>query len=63
MVQVLDETSDMAVGEPFDLVDRAVLTLPEGEYRLRVDGTGRLGRTYRFAVNRGETRNAFDFAR
>ena len=42
------------IGEAFDLVDRAVLTLPDGEYQLRVDGKGRVGRTYRFAVNRGE---------
>ncbi len=53
--QVLDATSDSAVGEPYDLVTRAVVALPDGDYRLRVNGTGRLGRTYRFAVNRGET--------
>ncbi len=54
MAQVLDESSDSPIGEAFDLADRAVLTLPEGEYRLRVNGKGRVGRTYRFAVNRGE---------
>ncbi len=53
--QVLADGSDTAVGEPFDLVSRAVLALPDGEYRLRVEGKGRVGRTYRFAVNRGET--------
>jgi hypothetical protein len=53
--QVLAESSDAAVGEPFDLVTRAVVALPDGDYRLRVNGLGRLGRTYRFAVNRGET--------
>ncbi len=54
VVQVLDVTSDAPIGEPIDLVDRAILTLPDGEYRLRVTGKGRVGRTYRFAVNRGE---------
>ena len=53
--QVLAESSDDPIGEPFDLVSRAVLSLPAGEYRLRVTGKGRLSRTYRFAVNRGET--------
>ena len=53
--QVIAETSDEPVGEPFDLVTRAVVGLPAGEYRLRANGMGRLGRTYRFAVNRGET--------
>ncbi len=55
VVQVLEEEKDGLIGEAFDLARRAVVTLPEGEYRLRVDGKGRLGRTYRFAVNRGET--------
>jgi hypothetical protein len=55
VVQVLGETSDTAIGEPIDLASRAFLELPAGEYRLRVNGKGRLGRTYRFGVNRGET--------
>jgi PQQ-like domain len=55
VAQVLAETSDTPIGEPFDLVTRAVVALPAGDYRLRVNGKGRLGRTYRFAVNRGET--------
>ena len=55
VAQVLDETLDVEIGEPFDLVTRAVLELPAGDYGLRVNGKGRLGRTYRFAVNRGET--------
>ncbi len=55
VAQVLAESSDTPIGDPFDLVTRAVVTLPDGEYRLRVNGMGRLGRTYRFAVNRGET--------
>jgi outer membrane protein assembly factor BamB len=55
VVQVLGESSDRSVGEPFDLVSRAVVTLPAGEYRLRANGIGRIGRTFRFTVNRGET--------
>ncbi len=54
VAQVLAESDDTTIGEPFDLVTRAVITLPAGEYRLRVNGMGRLGRTYRFTVNRGE---------
>ncbi len=54
VVQVVDVTSDAPIGAPIDLVDRAILTLPDGEYRLRVTGKGRVGRTYRFGVNRGE---------
>ncbi len=55
VVQVLENGSDRQVGGPVGLVDRAVITLPAGEYRLRVDGKGRVGRTFRFSVNRGET--------
>ena len=33
------------------------VSLPDGDYRLRVNGVGRIGRTYRFAVNRGETQS------
>ena len=58
VAQVLAEDSDTAIGEPFDLATRAVVELPEGDYRLRVNGNGRLGRTFRFAVNRGETQGA-----
>ncbi len=57
VAQVLAEASDTTIGEPFDLVSRAVVALPAGEFRLRVNGKGRLGRTYRFAVNRGETQS------
>jgi tRNA A-37 threonylcarbamoyl transferase component Bud32/outer membrane protein assembly factor BamB len=53
--QVLAESHDEAAGEPFDVVGQSALSLPAGDYRLRVTGHGRLGRTYRFAVNRGET--------
>ena len=48
-------SGDEPIGEPVDLVARSTLALPDGDYRLRVTGAGRLGRTYRFAVNRGET--------
>ncbi len=55
VAQVLGELSDEPIGDPFDLNTRAMLSLPAGEYRLRVTGVGRLSRTFRFAVNRGET--------
>ncbi len=54
-VQVLDESGERPLGEPFDVIKKATLSLPDGDYRLRVTGVGRLGRTARFAVNRGET--------
>ena len=53
--QVFSETGEEPLGEPFHLISRSTLALPDGDYRLRVNGVGRLGRTYRFAVNRGET--------
>ena len=55
VVQVLEEASEELVGEPVGLVDRVVIELPAGEYKLRVEGKGRLSRTFRFSVNRGET--------
>jgi hypothetical protein len=55
LVQVLPETGDEPIDEPFDVVTRSTLALPAGDYRLRVNAVGRLGRTYQFAVNRGET--------
>ena len=61
VVQVLAEDSDTPIGEPFDLAARAVVELPEGDYRLRVNGKGRLGRTFRFAVNRGRNSGTHDF--
>ena len=57
VMQVLAESSDTAIGEAFDLGRSAVVELPAGEYRVRVNGKGRLGRTYRFGVNRGETQS------
>jgi hypothetical protein len=53
--QVLSGSDDEPIGEPFQVASRSILPLPDGDYRLRVHGVGRLGRTYRFAVNRGET--------
>ncbi len=55
VVQVLAESSDTPIGEPFDLVTLAVVSLPAGDYRLHVSGKGRLSRTYRFGVTLGET--------
>ena len=49
-------SSDRPMGEPFDIGTRTVLTLPAGDYRLRVKATGLMSQTYRVAVNRGETR-------
>ncbi len=54
-VQVLTESGDAPIGEPVALVPSATLALPHGDYRLRVRGMGQLGRTYRMAVNGGET--------
>ncbi len=54
-VQVLDESGTTTIGEPVDVVGKRTLSLPAGDYRLRVDGDGLLGRTYRMAVVRGET--------
>ena len=51
---MLSESGDQAIGETFGLIRREVLSLPDGDYRLRATGTGQLGRTFRFAVNRGE---------
>ena len=43
------------MADPFPVPAQSILALPAGEYRLRVHAVGRLGRTYRFSVNRGET--------
>ena len=55
LAQLLPESGDEPMGEPFDVVASSTLSLPAGDYRLRVNGVGRLGRTYRLAVNQGET--------
>ena len=52
---MLPAGSDEPLGEPFDLVTRFKLSLPAGDYRLRINAPGRLGQTYRLAINRGET--------
>ncbi len=54
--ELISESGDASVGEPFDIGTHAVLSVPQGDYRLRVTGVGLLGQTYRVAVNRGETR-------
>ena len=54
--QVLPESGDEPISEPFAIGERGVLSLPAGDYRLRVHGPGLLAQTYRLAVNRGETR-------
>ena len=53
-VQVLTESGDEPSGEPFGVVDQAMITLPAGDYRLRLSGTAKLSRTFRFAVIRGQ---------
>ncbi len=54
-VQVLDEPGREPIGEPVEVFKKSTLALPDGDYRLQVNQEGRLGRTYRLAVNRGET--------
>jgi hypothetical protein len=44
------------MGEPFDVGARTVLTLPAGDYRMRIKAAGLMSQTYGIAVNRGETR-------
>jgi predicted Ser/Thr protein kinase len=53
--QLLAESGDVPLGEPFEIVERSTLALPAGEYRLRLSAKGQRGRTYRFAVNQGES--------
>ena len=55
VLQVLDESGEEPIGEPVDLVKKTTLSLPDGDYRVRAIAVGRLGRTFRLAVNRGET--------
>ena len=52
--EVLPESGKEAIGEPFEIVTRSTLALPDGDYQLRLSGAGRLSATYRLAVNRGE---------
>jgi tRNA A-37 threonylcarbamoyl transferase component Bud32/outer membrane protein assembly factor BamB len=53
---LLPASGEEPLGDAFDIGTRTVVSLPEGDYRLRVKGVGLLGQTYRVAVNRGETR-------
>ncbi len=53
--QVLSVLDDSAVGEPFDVGTPTVVSLPEGEYRIRFQQTGFMSQSYRFGVARGET--------
>ncbi len=53
-LQILSESDDAPIGKSLGLIRREVLTLPDGDYRLRASARGRLSRTFRFAVNRGE---------
>ncbi len=55
--EVLPESgSDQPITDPFDVGARAVISLPAGDYRLRVRGAGLLSQTYKVAFHRGETR-------
>ncbi len=54
--QVLTESNDERVGEPFDVGTRTPRRLPAGDYRLRLTGHGLLGQTYRLGIHRGESR-------
>jgi tRNA A-37 threonylcarbamoyl transferase component Bud32 len=54
---VLPESGEEPVGEPFDIGTHTALSLPAGDYRLRVQGAGLLGQTYHLAINRGESRS------
>jgi predicted Ser/Thr protein kinase len=53
---VIAESGDQPAGEEFDIGARTIVSLPSGDYRLRVQGKGLVGQTYRVALNRGETR-------
>ena len=55
--QILSESGEEQVGEPFAIGTRTVQSLPADEYLLRVDGPGLMGRTYRFGVERGDSRS------
>ena len=54
--ELLPASDDRPMGEPFDVGTRTVLTLPAGDYRLRIKAAELMSQTYRIAVNRGETR-------
>jgi hypothetical protein len=52
---VLPAGDDTPVTEPFTIGTSTPLALPAGDYRLRLRAPGRLGRTVRVGLNRGET--------
>jgi serine/threonine protein kinase len=54
---VLPASGDEPIAESFDVGTHATVSLPAGDYRLRVQGAGLVGQTYRLAVNRGESRS------
>jgi outer membrane protein assembly factor BamB/predicted Ser/Thr protein kinase len=54
--QVLADSSDDTIGEPFSVGTKTAVSYPDGDYRIRLTGKGLLGQTFRLAVNRGETR-------
>ncbi len=54
-VEVLDESGTALVAAPIEVITRTTLRLPDGDYRVRLSGMGRLGQTYRMDVNRGES--------
>jgi len=55
--QVLPESGDQPITDPFDVGTRTIVALPASEYRLRVRAKGLRGRISRFAIHRGETRS------
>lgn len=53
--QVVQGDGETAVAEPFSIGTNTSLALPAGDYQLRLKAAGRLGRTVRLGLNRGET--------
>ncbi len=53
--QMLSEQGDAPVGEPFDVGTQTVVSLPAGDYRVRLGHAGRMTQTYRMGIHRGET--------
>jgi hypothetical protein len=54
--QVLAESGDERIGEPFAVGTKTLESLPAAEYRLQVEGTGVLSQAYRLGVDRGDVR-------
>jgi predicted Ser/Thr protein kinase len=53
--ELLAESDDTPIREPFTIGTKTALAAPAGEYRLRINAPGRLGRTLRVGLNQGET--------